>query len=246
MMSKDLSFASKAYLLQMISFQTYNKRGVANDSYIRSVNHLIKAYMLQSFALLEPNDTSLKVDDYMRKFICHGAISNDRGRICFQGENVINIIILSHLGPHITAQVVQGSQSIVVTGIYASFDPIRRKDLWRELSQHNQVCPWQVFGDFNIVSSQDEKLGGNPITFQEVYEFNQMIETNGLSDAGYTGNKFTWSNSRAGNAKILERMDRLLFSTNWMSSFITKVSHLDRNCSDHVPLLTDVLLYGKK
>lgn len=41
--------------------------------------------------------------------------------------------------------------------------------------QCNYVIPWMVCGDFNVVTSHDEKLGGNPINTNDVNEFLDMI-----------------------------------------------------------------------
>lgn len=67
-----------------------------------------------------------------------------------------------------------------------------------------------------------------------------MILSNGLTDAGFPCNKFTWTNNRLGPAKIVGRLDRDLINTKLITSLVAKVSHLSRNCSDHAPLLIDV------
>lgn len=166
------------------------------------------------FCFARAKDNTLKVDAYVRKFKCQGAFSNDRGSIWPYWKNAINIASLSHSDQHITAQIIQRRYSVMVTSVYASCDPVKRRDLWSDLSQHIQAGPWLISGDFNIVSAQDEKLGGNPVSFQDVYEFNQMIVCNGLSDAGYSRNKYTWSNNRLQSARILERLDNVLLNTN--------------------------------
>lgn len=53
---------------------------------------------------------------------------------------------------------------------------------------HSQSDTWLIASDFNIVSSQEEKAGGNHVSLQDMEDFNQMILTNGLTDAGFTGN----------------------------------------------------------
>lgn len=59
-----------------------------------------------------------------------------------------------------------------------------------------------VVGDFNVVSSREEKLGGNPINDADVFEFNSMIQSASLVDAGYTGSKYTWINNKIRRAAI--------------------------------------------
>ncbi|PKA48832.1 Putative ribonuclease H protein [Apostasia shenzhenica] len=67
-------------------------------------------------------------------------------------------------------------------------------------------------------------------------EFNNAILEAGLEDAGYHGKPYTWSNSN-----LSERIDRDLINSCWAQQFeITAVTHLDRLCSDHAPILIDV------
>ncbi|KAL9667042.1 hypothetical protein QQ045_001387 [Rhodiola kirilowii] len=60
----------------------------------------------------------------------------------------------------------------------------------------------------------------------------------GISDAGYEGGQFTWSNNQKGFSKIWERLDRCLINGLALNSFPgLKIKHLTRIASDHCPLL---------
>ncbi|KAK4385660.1 hypothetical protein Sango_2690000 [Sesamum angolense] len=64
-------------------------------------------------------------------------------------------------------------------------------------------------------------------------DFNDMVLDSGLTDAGFEGEPFTWSNKR-----VWRRLDRVLYSQEWAELFnSTRVSHLPRRLSDHHPLL---------
>ena len=64
-------------------------------------------------------------------------------------------------------------------------------------------------------------------------EFNEAIFTYGLSDVGFDGPQFTWT-----NGTVWQRLDRALANKAWIDTFdVTKVSHLVRERSDHAPLL---------
>lgn len=97
--------------------------------------------------------------------------------------------------------------------------------------------PWMLTGDFNCVISQDEKGGGNHINLNGLNDFNRMISCLGLVDSGFFGKKYTWCNSRIGNARILKRLNRALLNPLWVAACTTELSHLHRTCSDHSPLL---------
>lgn len=111
-------------------------------------------------------------------------------------KDTIDVCILSLTVQHAIAKVTQGNNAFIITNVYPSCDSAIRKDLWWDLSIHLQADAWVIAGDFNVVCSPEEKAGVNMISFQDVEDFNQMIFSNGLTYAGFTGNKYTWSNNR--------------------------------------------------
>lgn len=98
--------------------------------------------------------------------------------------------------------------------------------------------PWMLLGDFNVISSVVEKQGGVESDLGAIHDFQQCISRNGLIDAGYIGENFTWCNNRQGRARIWERLDRALINLAWQRAFpAMTVHHLPRVISDHLPLL---------
>ncbi|PKA63449.1 hypothetical protein AXF42_Ash005344 [Apostasia shenzhenica] len=82
----------------------------------------------------------------------------------------------------------------------------------------------------------EERIGGNLPNFHAMNDFNNAIMEAGLEDAEYSGNPYTWSNSR-----LSERIDRAFINNVWISHFNdTVISHLDRIGSDHAPILIEV------
>lgn len=114
----------------------------------------------------------------------------------------------------------------------------KRRLLWSDLINTSYNGSWMVAGDFNVVWSQEEKLGENSDNFTDVNDFNDMITRLSLLDGDFSGSKFTWSNNRLGRACILQRLDRALINSNWLVSFNTTINLLNRACSDHSHLLT--------
>lgn len=51
--------------------------------------------------------------------------------------------------------------------------------------------------------------------------FREALEMIGLKDLGLKGSKFTWCNGRVGEAKLSERLDRVLGNEEW-KSFLRK------------------------
>lgn len=97
-----------------------------------------------------------------------------------------------------------------------------RKGFWEELSLKVKVGPseWVCIGDFNNVISQDEKLGGKPVSIKLNYYLRSFIFYVAAQEIGYCGNTYTW-----------------LVSPDWLASFEQAgVVHLSSSVSNHIPI----------
>ena len=115
-----------------------------------------------------------------------------------------------------------------------------RSLLWNNLKilsvRHN--LPWAVMGDFNDVTREEEKSGGNGINSRRVFAYNECMDYCNLIDLGFSGPKFTWSNCRDVSDLIQQRLDRVWVNSDWKLLYPdASVSHLARISSDHCPLL---------
>ncbi|XP_015162434.1 uncharacterized protein [Solanum tuberosum] len=102
--------------------------------------------------------------------------------------------------------------------------------------------PWCTIGDFNVITSMEEKFGGIPYNMNKTFEFISVIEACGLIDLGYTGNPFTWCNQMAAQARVWKRLDRSMVNDKWLEVMPqTTVEHLPSVGSDHSPLLMEMV-----
>lgn len=102
--------------------------------------------------------------------------------------------------------------------------------------------PSLIAGDFNYIIRSHEKMGGrhydDSIDFRE---FRRFIDDLGLIDLGYTGLRFTWYNNWIGMARVWERIDQALATTDWFQCFPRyKVQYLPRITSEHCLLLITI------
>ncbi|XP_059310982.1 uncharacterized protein LOC132062424 [Lycium ferocissimum] len=112
----------------------------------------------------------------------------------------------------------------------------------RKLGMETAFVNISVGGDFNVISSEEEKLGGLPVSFNEVADFNHCLSSCGLQDLGYVGSTYTWWNGRTEEACIFKRLDRMVCNDKLLDVLPTmSVSHLIKKGSDHSPLELECL-----
>lgn len=100
--------------------------------------------------------------------------------------------------------------------------------------------PWLVMGDFNDISSLDEKRGVAEFRVNAARKFMERCEECSLSDFGSSGCKFTWKKTLHGRVILREGLDRVLANAAALEYFSNgKVVNLPCIYSDHHPLLFD-------
>ncbi|KAF9598280.1 hypothetical protein IFM89_026486, partial [Coptis chinensis] len=77
---------------------------------------------------------------------------------------------------------------------------------------------WAVAGDFNVVSSIVERKGGRLPCQTAVNEFVDLINGNALMDTTSLGFKFSWSNKRHGDRRMVQKIDRILVNQKWIDA----------------------------
>lgn len=107
-------------------------------------------------------------------------------------------------------------------------------------SQRLRGCsdtPWQVGGDFNVILCHDENDGGRDKPVAELAPFQDAVDSCGLVDLGFVGERYTWCNRWPGGETIYERLDRCLCNSSRQDLFPNVVvRHLDYCGLDHRPL----------
>jgi hypothetical protein len=88
--------------------------------------------------------------------------------------------------------------------------PHKRHESWELLAHLKKFCPgaWMVVGDFNEIVNQSDKIGGAQRREGQMVLFRNVLEDCGLSDLGFLGSKFTWSNGHHDDTFMKERLDR--------------------------------------
>jgi exonuclease III len=234
---------------------SWNCRGLGNPSAVRALRKLLNKQCPDVVFLME---TRLQNLDKKAKcnLVC-GPLSNvliidcniikghRSGGLAILWNDSVNIDFLdtnkNFIDMYITS--CNLNMSWFATGMYG-YPYTPKKHLTCEaiskLYQNRISEKWLLFGDFNLILNNSEKLGGTMLDFNLTKLFNDTINACDLNDLGYVGNKYTWVNNQPDNTHIKERLDRFFASSNWLNSFPRHVNkHLLRFTSDHNPILLE-------
>lgn len=124
--------------------------------------------------------------------------------------------------------------------IYGSLNEDVRKQQWDSMNRitHHYKLPWAVIGDLNFIINQNEKEGGNVVSQSQLDKNREILDNANLHSLSFVGNPYTWTNRRQGQELILERLDRVTTTIDWMNNYPTAiVHHLVSIASDHCPIL---------
>jgi hypothetical protein len=98
--------------------------------------------------------------------------------------------------------------------------------------------PWLCIGEFNEVVSLSEKWGGGGRPNSQMKKFQSVLTECELSDLGFRGPKYTWSNYQKGQTLIKERLDRGVANSAWSELFPAAEVWVDFSWnSDHALLI---------
>jgi hypothetical protein len=102
--------------------------------------------------------------------------------------------------------------------------------------------PWMCVGDFNEVLVPFEKLGGNLRQQSLMQAFQHTLDACELTDFGFLGPKYTWSNCQEGSALIREKLERGVANIAWRSIYPdAEVAVQATTASNHAPILVSLL-----
>ncbi|KAH0742162.1 hypothetical protein KY290_035205 [Solanum tuberosum] len=162
------------------------------------------------------------------------AVTNPNGKIWVFWSNEVTGHILEKHAQHITITFKHTdiSEKFMMSFIYAKCKDYVRRSLWDRLIFYaNMDLRWCTIGDFNVITSIEEKLGGIPYNMNKSFDFIGMIQACGLTYLGYTGLPFTWCNQRDAEARVWKWLEVIPQTT---------IENLSSISSDHSPLLLGV------
>ncbi|XP_074284243.1 uncharacterized protein LOC141608798 [Silene latifolia] len=125
------------------------------------------------------------------------------------------------------------------SAIYASPDPLNRRELWSELENFARINnrPWLLAGDFNETRNLNERHGGSASMARRCENFNNWIENCEFIELAFSGSPHTWARGNSVETRQSARLDRALCTADWGTIFEeAMVKHIPAFQSDHCPL----------
>ena len=128
-------------------------------------------------------------------------MANEEGRIFvfFEQDFSATIVAQSEQFKALRMTHFQLNSAFLAVFVHASCEVEERVILWQNLVHAFQPPPTLVCGDFNVITSPEEKLGGRPFKVSQAEDFIEFMDVASLVDVG---SRFTWCNNRFGRARV--------------------------------------------
>ncbi|KAL9684104.1 hypothetical protein QQ045_021536 [Rhodiola kirilowii] len=128
----------------------------------------------------------------------------------------IELSIYSFSDYHMDA-LIEGDESFRITLFYGHPVTHRREELWDLIRTLDRmmVMPWLIFGDFSEVLFGWEVKGRRIRGEWQMIKFRAVMQDCNLTDIGFGGAQFTYSNKRKGIWEVKARLDRVIANEEW-------------------------------
>jgi endonuclease/exonuclease/phosphatase family metal-dependent hydrolase len=228
---------------------SWNCRGLGNHGAVRDLCQMEKEKRPTLLFLMETKSRHYKFEHISVKLGFDGLFVVDpvgqSGGLALLWKESGNVEILNFTRRHIHAVVTEseGGAKWSLTCFYGHLITARRFESWELLHHLKTFSPgaWMCIGDFNEIVEQDEKVGGALRRDGQMEQFQNVLEYCGLSDLGFKGSKFTWSNGHHDGSFMKEHLDRAVVNHAWCELFMRReILVLPTRTSDHSPLFVRI------
>lgn len=134
----------------------------------------------------------------------------------------------------------------MVTFVYAKCYYVERRELWRQLEEcQASDLPWLVLGDFNVICTDAERIGGNPRALLSMREFNDCLHHCGLFDLPNTSQHLSWCNGHEGKSHSWAKLDCVLINNAFSNCYgSSQFKYLSWESLDHCPMVVYMEMYS--
>lgn len=232
--------------LPPISCMVWNVQGAGSRDFMNALREVVRTHKPSVLSLVETHMGGEHAMKIAKMIGYTGHIRVDAqgfsgGIWVFWKPELVTIDPIDKHNQYITMLITRnGEIPWYLTAIYASPDPTKRQELWRNLEefafQNNK--PWILAGDFNETRFGWERNSSSADTTRRSSLFNAWVDSNQLLEVEFSGPSHTWARGNSVDTRRSARLDRALCNSEWGLLFDkARVKHLPAIQSDHCPLL---------
>ncbi|KAK9010904.1 hypothetical protein V6N11_043771 [Hibiscus sabdariffa] len=147
----------------------WNCRGIGSSNTIRALRNYIAKHDPNIVFLMETKQKKSKLNRIRNIFLFSEDFYVDpigkSGGLALWWKEGVNITILSATKNYIDTSIsIDGGLQWFCTFIYGCPNSEGKKEVWNTISKlrKGDEEPWCLMGDSNVITSQDEKIGGSP------------------------------------------------------------------------------------
>lgn len=228
-----------------MKIMSWNSRGSAWDGFEAQTLFYVSCFQVDVLCLLDTR-TSLNMLNKFRNFPFNDAyvvpsVGQCGGMNLLWNNNHVSIQVITSHDRFIHCKITETNthKSCMVTFVYAYPKKEKQAALWNDLSLLSPTdnSSWVLMGDFNIIISPEEKLGGIGGVSNFMLNFSTFLNNNGLVSLQATGLPFTWTNKHVDDTVIFERLDRAISNANFLLNYPdSRLENLPIISSDHGPI----------
>ncbi|CAM8995263.1 unnamed protein product [Rhodiola kirilowii] len=225
-----------------MSLIAWNCRGLGTPLAIRALKDVVKSSKAQIVGLVETKATQKRCEVVRTKLgfnCCFSVPARGRsGGLALFWNNNADVTVNNYSSFHIDFTV-QSTSTFRVTLFYGAPTPALRARSWELIRQLSTLSslPWCLMGDFNEILNFTDVSKNALRRVKPMLQFRSVLEDCDLTDLGFKGYKFTYTNRRKGKDETRCRLDRVLANPEWRNLFPDAfVYHLSTFHSDHVPI----------
>ncbi|CAM8951481.1 unnamed protein product [Rhodiola kirilowii] len=226
---------------------SWNCRGVGGPRAVRSICDVVSTHRPSILGLVKTKKSDEEWEALRCKLGFKGCLSiRSRGKaggLALLWGQEVDVDLLSFSHSHINV-CVQGDCGFHLTLFYGNprtNDRVQSWELLRKLRRDVDKA-WVVMGGFNEVLFSWETDSKRERQMWQMNNFKDCLADCGLSDLGFEGEMFTYSNRRLGEEEVRVRLDRVVVNQAWRTAFPqATVRHAFANSSDHLPIVLSTL-----
>ncbi|XP_074265650.1 uncharacterized protein LOC141588093 [Silene latifolia] len=182
-------------------FASWNIRGLNDPLKQKEIFDFLLLNKVDCSAILETRVKGSNAGSIAKKFTSYSLVDNYNAHY--------NVRIWVMWNPRVVSLTVLSSKAQFIH--CAVTHVASQKDLWEDLMNFDAsiTSPWACLGDFNVVLSTSERVGGVTYPPSVMKDFDDCLDNCRLSDHSATGCYYTWTNNQ-GNDLKWAKLDRIL------------------------------------